>query len=70
MAKSQQVEDLLCSIMPLRAIPGVCAYCGSGATKPSDFRDTLSRKEYTITRMCQGCQDALDAVEWPEDERD
>lgn len=32
----------------------VCVMCGQSA---SWFRDTLSRKEFAISGMCQGCQD-------------
>lgn len=62
--KSAEIEQLLSTI--LGAIPGAqssredairsdtCATCGGSAT---DFRDTLSEKEYTISGMCQRCQD-------------
>ncbi|KKL57947.1 hypothetical protein LCGC14_2230280 [marine sediment metagenome] len=33
-----------------------CMTCGGEA---SDFKDDLSRKEYTISGMCQGCQDSV-----------
>ena len=32
----------------------VCAFCGQPAT---EFRDKLSEKEYSISGMCQKCQD-------------
>ncbi len=32
----------------------VCVMCGSVAR---EFWDDLSRKEFTISGMCQGCQD-------------
>ena len=40
----------------------VCVFIGEGHTgnpscRPSDFRDGLSRKEFTISGMCQACQD-------------
>jgi hypothetical protein len=34
-----------------------CAWCGSDKTKFIDFKDNLSRKEFTISGMCQVCQD-------------
>lgn len=34
----------------------VCVMCGSDA---SEFRDALSRKEYSVSGMCQNCQDAV-----------
>jgi hypothetical protein len=36
--------------------PGMCATCGGEALV---FRDVLSLKEYTISRMCQTCQDKI-----------
>jgi len=36
---------------------GVCVFCSSEKTKPEDFRDELSRKDYGITGLCQACQD-------------
>jgi hypothetical protein len=36
-----------------------CVVCGSDKIKPTDFKDDLSRKEFTISRMCQKCQDSV-----------
>lgn len=33
-----------------------CVDCGGPAT---EFKDQLSRKEYTISGMCQECQDKI-----------
>ena len=33
-----------------------CAFCRKPAT---DFRDDLSRKEYTISGLCMRCQDEV-----------
>ena len=33
-----------------------CVECGGPAT---DFRDELSQKEYTISGLCQSCQDKV-----------
>ena len=43
---------------PRRAMieDGLCVTCGGDATK---FNDTLSRKEYSISGMCQKCQDKM-----------
>ena len=35
---------------------GLCAMCGA---KINDFRDALSEKEYSISGMCQKCQDSI-----------
>ena len=34
----------------------LCTWCGKAAT---DFKDELSRKEYTISGFCQSCQDQV-----------
>ena len=39
-----------------------CVTCGSDKIKPEDFRDDLSRKEFTISCMCQECQDSVFGV--------
>jgi len=36
-----------------------CGQCGSDKVKPEDFADELSRKEYSISLMCQRCQDVF-----------
>lgn len=36
---------------------GLCPFCGSDKTKPEDFRDNQSRKEFKQSGMCQKCQD-------------
>lgn len=36
-----------------------CVSCGQDAT---DFRDALSEKEYTISGLCQSCQDSIFGV--------
>lgn len=42
---------------------GICPMCN----EPADvFRDSLSRKEYMISGLCQGCQDIAFAE--PDDE--
>ena len=56
--KSKAIDDLLTSITGsdrIAAIAGdVCNWCKGGANQ---FRDEKSRKEYTISGMCQQCQD-------------
>ena len=36
-----------------------CVTCGSSKIKSEDFKDDLSRKEFTIAHMCQSCQDSV-----------
>jgi hypothetical protein len=56
--KSQPIEDLLNSISPLPRKSSiqrnVCSWCKRPVL---GFRDSLSRKEYSISGMCQNCQD-------------
>jgi hypothetical protein len=40
----------------LAAAGDQCVCCGKSAT---DFRDELSRREYRISRLYQGCQDKV-----------
>ena len=37
-----------------------CVKCGESAV---DFRDELSRKEFGLSGLCQGCQDGIFGVE-------
>ncbi len=37
----------------------VCVSCGSKAIKPKDFRDDLSRQEWSQSNFCQKCQDSV-----------
>ena len=58
--KHPDIENLLQHINPSgrnRADSirqNVCSWCGKQAT---EFRDDLSRREYTISGFCQECQD-------------
>ena len=38
---------------------GICPTCGKNI---GEFRDPLSRKEYGITGVCQGCQDRIERL--------
>jgi hypothetical protein len=59
--KAPEVERLINSLNPLgvrrvdQIIANKCSWCGNPAT---DFRNDLSRKEYTISGFCQSCQDS------------
>ncbi len=37
---------------------GKCPFCGK-QIDPNEFRDALSKKEYTISGLCQNCQDEM-----------
>ena len=36
-----------------------CAICGATKVAPADFRDELSCREFSISMMCQECQDSV-----------
>lgn len=56
--KSKKIEDLMTSIAGISRqeayIREVCTWCHKPLTP---FRDMLSEKEYTISGLCQTCQD-------------
>ena len=37
---------------------GLCALCAV-PIRVADFRDWISRKEYSISKLCQTCQDSV-----------
>jgi len=43
--------------MRLKAQEGLCPTCGKPVVEP--FRNALSLKEFTISGMCQACQDSV-----------
>ena len=48
---------------------GDCISCDEARDlKATSFRDDVSRKEYSISGMCQSCQDDLFGHDEPEDE--
>jgi len=63
MCKSPQMEkflnDLAKHMYGRERNSGVCVSCGSDKVKPEDFKNNLSRKEYTISYLCQECQDKV-----------
>ena len=57
--KTAAIKKLLKDIAPHKT---GCAICGEPTGNAEDFHDDLSRREYTISRMCQVCQDKV--FEW------
>ena len=59
--KSQPMEDLLTILSgnPRKDVitEGRCTSCKTDSITEDSFRDALSIKEYTISGMCQKCQD-------------
>ena len=56
--KAPQIVDMLEKMFgrTTSITKNVCVSCGKSAT---EFRDALSKKEYTISGLCQVCQDAV-----------
>jgi hypothetical protein len=58
--KAPFIESLLSALTGVSRVGAVheasCVTCGGEARM---FRDDLSRKEYTISAMCQDCQDKV-----------
>ena len=56
--KSPAINDLLSKLTLGGRVESIesdtCATCGEPAT---EFKDALSKKEFTISGMCQACQD-------------
>lgn len=59
--KVRAIENLLEELVQLAhgrsRTDEACVQCGSEKVKPDDFKDDLSRKEFTLTRWCEACQD-------------
>ena len=70
--KSDEMEGFLDDLSTLmfgnsrtESISGnACVSCGEDA---SEFEDSLSRKEYTISGLCQSCQDYIFGIEIEEE---
>lgn len=45
-----------------------CVMCKSDKTKPEDFVDDLSHKEWKISHMCQKCQNSVFGFDDEEEE--
>jgi len=58
-SKSPSIRRLVQNIAPYKE---GCATCGSKTGDTSDFRDALSKKEYSISGMCQECQDSVFSI--------
>jgi hypothetical protein len=64
MTRSQELQNFLNQYtkrafgrtMDESTAAGVCVTCGQPV---GEFKDALSRKEFTISGMCQVCQDSI-----------
>ena len=58
--KSWEVEAMLSKLTGVSRVGAVAeASCVTCKGEANSFRDTLSQKEYTISGMCQSCQDSV-----------
>lgn len=61
MKRSKQMEKVLNETFPIERglyMIGVCPFCHK-AIDEKEFRDVISRKEFSISGLCQGCQDKV-----------
>jgi hypothetical protein len=72
--KSNEIDAMLTSVFGVDRVKtisgGTCVSCDAESIIATSFRDDISRKEYSISGLCQSCQDDVfghDDVE-PEDE--
>ena len=62
MTTTKELKDFLDESLKLfknRMKDGLCPCCGIKINPETDFKDQLSIKEYTISGMCQKCQDSV-----------
>ena len=58
--KHQGIEQMLSKLTGVSRVGAVAeASCVTCKGEASSFRDSLSQKEYTISGMCQSCQDSV-----------
>ena len=59
--KSPSIEDFLTALTGISRVAavrgGTCTSCKTTKITEDTFRDDLSRKEFTISGLCQTCQD-------------
>jgi hypothetical protein len=62
--KHPEIEAMLSKLTGVSRVGAVAeASCVTCACAATSFRDEMSRKEYTISGMCQPCQDDVFGVE-------
>ena len=61
-SKAPEIEAILTTITgkdrPTIISGGKCIFCNAQDLKPESFKGALSIREYSISGMCQACQDA------------
>lgn len=60
--KAPAIDQLLASLTGVDRKTSIktnrCVFCKKSIDPDTEFRDALSRKEFTISGICQKCQDA------------
>jgi hypothetical protein len=77
--KSNPINSMLASVFGVDRVKtiteGYCVSCDTTGIVATSFRDDISKKEYSISGMCQSCQDDIFGVsddepldgDWPDD---
>jgi hypothetical protein len=71
--KSNPINSMLASVFGVDRVKtiteGYCVSCDTTGIVATSFRDDISKKEYSISGMCQSCQDDFFGVsdDEPED---
>ena len=73
--KSNEIDAMLTSVFGVDRVKtisgGTCVSCDAEGIIATSFRDDISRKEYSISGLCQSCQDDVFGVsDEDEDEYD
>jgi len=70
--KSNTINSMLSSVFGVDRVQtiteGTCVSCDTTGIVATSFRDDISKKEYSISGMCQSCQDDIFGVGEPDDE--
>ena len=54
------LDEMMKAIFPLeeeRKAEGRCPFCGKKIDVENEFQDEISEKEFSISGLCQSCQD-------------
>jgi len=59
--KSPEIESMLTSLTGVNRPHSIrmnrCVFCSTSVNPQTDFKDEISRREFTISGICQKCQD-------------
>ncbi len=58
--KVPEIDEMIQEVFGIDRVKSIkenkCVFCGRDAT---EFRDELSKKEFSISGICQSCQDSI-----------